>query len=166
MSVYQVQEFLMNKKMILILVLLSLISGFSVFAESLGETRLGFGFGMPNTVLLFQTGPYDIKVSYDFTEGSEYFFLNGSYMVINSRPINEIFSGTLGIGLFGKVSFGDENENDFIGGLNIPMTGEAALLDGFLELFATVAPAVELFPKPVFTTRAISWWIGFSIMLD
>jgi hypothetical protein len=156
----------MNKKMILILILLFSVSLFSVFAESFGETRLGIGFGVPNTVLMFQTGAYDIKVGYDFTEGSEYFFLNGSYMVINSRPINEIFSGTLGIGLFGKISFGEEDENDFIGGLNIPITGEVALLDGFLELFATVAPAVELFPKPIFTTRAVSWWLGFSIMLD
>ncbi len=161
----------MNKKFLIFAIMLSvsfLTCGYSVFAESLGETRLGFGFGMPNTVLVFETGPYDVKVGYDFTEGEEYFFLNGSYIVINSRPINEYFSGSLGVGLFGKISFGedDDDDNDFIGGLNIPITGEVAILDGFLEFFATVAPALELFPKPVFTTRAISWWIGFTILLD
>jgi len=162
----------MSKKTIIIFFILfsasALIFISPVFSEEFpGETRLGVGFGMPNTVLVFQTGPYDVKVGYDFTEGSEYFFLNGSYLVINSRPLNEIFSGSLAIGLFGKISFGEEEEdNDFIGGLNIPITAEAALLDGFLEFFATVAPAVELFPKPMFTTRALSWWLGFTIMLD
>lgn len=162
----------MNKKLFFVVFVIAASAIFSAnisaysFSDSPGETRLGFGFGMPNTVLVFQTGAYDVKIGYDFTEGNEYFFLNGSYLVINSRPVNHIFSGSLGIGLFGKISFGDEEENDFIGGLNIPVSAEAAFLDGFLEFFATVAPAVELFPKPVFTTRAISWWVGFTIMLD
>ena len=156
----------MNKR--LILVCLMVLIAVSAFSEPFGEKRIGLGFGMPNTVLIFQVDPYDVKIGYDFTEGTEYFFLNGSYMVINSRPINEIFSASLGIGLFGKISFAEEteDENAFIGGLNIPVSVEMGLIDGFLEIFALVAPAVELFPKPVLTARAISWWLGISILLD
>ncbi len=54
----------MNKKIIILLVLLT-VSVIAVSAESAGEKRLGFGFGVPNTVFIFQGGPYDLKIGYD-----------------------------------------------------------------------------------------------------
>ncbi|MCL2793272.1 MAG: hypothetical protein FWD87_09295 [Spirochaetaceae bacterium] len=159
----------MNKRItIVIFVLLFsiIIPQSNVFARGWrGDTRLGLGFGMPNTVLIFRTGPYDIKVGYDFTSGSEYFFLNGSYMAVNSRPLNHIFSASLGLGLFCKIFFGDQ-EDRFMGGVNVPVSAEIFFIDNFLQFFATVAPGLELYPKPMFTTKAMSWWLGFTIMLD
>jgi len=159
----------MNKKIIIALfVLLSsiIIPQSMLFAGPWGETRLGLGLGMPNTVLIFRSGPYDIKVGYDFTEGKEYFFLNGSYMLINSRPFNRIFSGSFGLGLFGKVFFGEREDDNFMGGLNIPISAEVSFIDNFLQFFAMVAPGLELYPKPMFTTKSICWWVGFTILLD
>ena len=109
----------MNKKIIILLVLLT-VSVFAVSAESAGEKRLGFGFGVPNTVFIFQGGPYDLKIGYDFTEGEEYMYLGGSYMLINSRPMFENITGTMALGLFGRIAFGD-NDEEFIGGMNIPL---------------------------------------------
>jgi hypothetical protein len=160
----------MNKKVIIALfIILSsivILPQSNVYAGPWGETRLGLGLGMPNTVLIFRSGPYDIKVGYDFTDGKEYFFLNGSYMVISSRPFNHIFSGSLGMGLFGKFFFVSNKDEDFMGGLNIPISAEVSFIDNFLQFFALVAPGLELYPKPTFTTKAICWWIGFTIMLD
>ncbi len=154
----------MNKKIVLVFVIFTALLA-SVSADTYTEKRLGFGFGFPNTVFIFQGGPYDAKVGYDFTEGDEYLFMGGSYMVINSRPVFENVTGSLGVGLFGKVSFGD-NENDFIGGMNIPISGEISFIDNFLEFFLQVAPGIELFPKPAFTKEAICAWAGFTILLD
>jgi len=159
----------MNKKVaIAIFILLSsiIIPQSKVFAGPWGETRLGLGLGMPNTVLTFRSGPYDIKVGYDFTKGDEYFFLNGSYMLISSRPFNHIFSGSLGLGLFGKIFFGERDESNFMGGMNIPVSAEVSFIDNFLQFFVTVAPGIELYPKPMFTTKSICWWVGFTLLLD
>ncbi|MCL2705887.1 MAG: hypothetical protein FWE72_06735 [Spirochaetaceae bacterium] len=160
----------MNKKIVIALfVLLSsiIIPQSNIFAGPWGETRLGLGLGMPNTVLIFRSGPYDIKVGYDFTDGKEYFFLNGSYMLINSRPFNSIFSGSLGLGLFGKVFFSEDKKDDnFMGGMNIPISAEVSFIDNFLQFFAMVAPGIELYPKPTFTTKSICWWVGFTLLLD
>ena len=161
----------MNKKILIALFVLfsSIIfpkSNIFAWPSGDGENRLGLGLGIPNTVLLFQTGPYDIKVGYDFTEGKEYFFINGSYMVINSRSFNQIFSGSLGLGLFGKFFFGGNKDEEFMGGMNIPISVEASFIDNFLQFFITVAPGLELYPKPMFTTKSICWWAGFTILLD
>ncbi len=154
----------MNKKIFILIVLLA-AAVFPLFSESIGEKRLGFGFGVPNTVFIFQAGPYDMKIGYDFTEGDEYMFLGGSYMLINSRPMFESITGTLAVGLFGRVAFG-ENDEEFIGGMNIPLSAEIGFIDNFLEFFITVAPGIELYPKPAFTKEAINAWAGFTIMLD
>ncbi len=154
----------MNKKLVILILLLA-ASVLSVSAEPGGEKRLGFGFGVPNTVFIFQGGPYDLKIGYDFTEGDEYMFLGGSYMLINSRPMFENVTGTMAIGLFGRIAFGD-NDDDFIGGMNIPLSAEIAFIDNFLEFFVTVAPGIELYPKPAFTKEAINAWAGFTIMID
>lgn len=154
----------MNKKIIILLVLLT-AAIFTLSAESDNEKRLGFGFGYPNTVLNFQGGPYDLKIGYDFTEGEEFLFLGGSYMLINSRPMFENITGSLALGLFGRIAFGDNNE-DFIGGMNIPLSGEISFIDNFLEFFITAAPGIELYPKPAFTKEAITAWAGFTILLD
>ncbi len=158
----------MNKKIIILFIILFsiILLPSKIFAGSWGETRLGLGFGIPNTVLIFQTGPFDIKLGYDFTEGDQYIFINPSYMAVNSRPFNHIFSGSLGIGLFAKVFFDDDKDDKFMGGLNIPVSVEASFLDNFLQFFVTVAPGLELYPKPVVTTESISAWIGLTIMLD
>ena len=159
----------MNKKIIITLFIIlfsTIISQTNVFAGPWGETRLGLGLGMPNTVLIFRSGPYDIKGGYDFTKGDEFFFLNGSYMVINSRPFNHIFSGSLGMGLFAKIFFGENSDKDFMGGLNIPISAEVSFIDNFLQFFAMVAPGLELYPKPTFTTKSLCWWVGFTILLD
>lgn len=154
----------MTKKMIILMVLLTLTI-FAISAESYSEKRLGFGFGVPNTVLMYQGGPYDFKIGYDFTEGDEYIFLGGSYMMINSRPVFENVSGSLALGLFGRIAFGESDE-EFIGGMNIPISGEISFIDNFLEFFITAAPGIELYPKPAFTKEAITAWAGFTILLD
>ena len=161
----------MNKKITIILFVLLfsiILPQSNLFAFGWGETRFGLGLGMPNTVLILRSGPYDIKVGYDFTDGSEYFFLNGSYMLVTSRPLNHIFSCSFGIGAFTKFFFGndDEEENNFMGGLNMPISVEVSFLDNFLQFFVMAAPGIELYPKPMLTTRSICWWIGFTILLD
>ena len=86
-------------------------------------------------------------------------------MLINSRPMFENVTGSLALGLFGRIAFGDNNE-DFIGGMNIPLSGEISFIDNFLEFFLTAAPGIELYPKPAFTKEAITAWAGFTILLD
>ena len=154
----------MNKKIIILSLLLT-AAVFSVSADEFGEKRIGFGFGFPNTVFIFEAGPYDLKIGYDFTEGDEYLYLGGSYMLINSRPMFENITGTMAVGLFGRVAFGD-NDEEFIGGMNIPLSAEISFIDNFLEFFVTVAPGIELYPKPAFTKEAINAWAGFTIMID
>ena len=159
----------MNKKIFVLFILLSsfILPQSDIFAGSWGETRAGLGLGMPNTVLVFRTGHYDIKGGYDFTEGKQFFFINGSYMAVNSRPFNSIFSGSLGLGVFAKVFFSDNAEDKFMGGMNIPISAEVSFIDNFLQFFATVAPGLDLYPKPTFTTKSlVCWWVGFTIMLD
>ena len=166
----------MKKRVFLALfILLSLIvlPQSAVFAGSWGETRLGLGVGLfaaeptsPNIALVFRTGPYDVKFAYDFTPGDGYIFLNGSYMAVNSRPLNDIFSGSLGLGAFAKYYFGEKRDDNFLGGINIPVSVEISFIDNFLQFFATIAPGLELFPKPQFTTNSLCAWIGFTILLD
>ncbi|MCL2293267.1 MAG: hypothetical protein FWC36_00135 [Spirochaetes bacterium] len=165
----------MNKKIIITsFILLSsiIIPQTNLFAWGGRDTRIGLAAGMfaaepgsPNIALVFRTGPYDIKFAYDFTQGNQYLFLNGSYMAVNSRPMNHIFSLSLGLGIFGKFYFGDNANNSF-GGLNTPISAEITFIDNFLQFFATVAPGLELIPKPRFTTQALCAWIGFTILLD
>ncbi len=61
-------------------------------------------------------------------------YLGGSYMLINSRPMFENITGTMAIGLFGRIAFGD-NDEEFIGGMNIPLSAEISFIDNFSGIF-------------------------------
>ena len=133
------------------------------FCASAQEKRLGVGFGHPNTVLTFSYDPWAARVAYDFTSGEQFMFLEGSYTLINSRPAFAIFTASVGIGAFALLEFED---NDFSGGVNIPISMELPLLDDFIEIYLEVAPGLELFPKPRMTWKSTCVWLGATLRLD
>lgn len=152
----------MARKNCVILILLILIPMGLSAQDKPKEKRLGLGFGYPNTTLIFKIDPMDFKIGYDFTDGKEYLFLSGSYDLINSRQISDKFAFSAGAGVFTKMMFGDE---EIKGGINLPVSLEMPLMDGFFELFAEVAPGLELFPKPAFALDSSSVWIGLTVRL-
>jgi hypothetical protein len=152
----------MTKKILIILILLVLSS--ALFAQGAG-TRLGFGVGEPNMVLIFRPSPFDLKIGYDFTEGNEFLFVSGDFRIIDTRWIASIFYVSLGIG--GYLRFVDMTEEPSIeGGARIPVALQILLLDDFLEFFVEVAPGFDLFPRAQLAEDPVQYWIGFTLQLD
>lgn len=147
------------KKIAIILAMLILIP----LAASAQEKRVGVGFGHPNTVLTFSVDPFVGKIGYDFTSGEEFVFLGGSYTLINSRPFVGPFTASVGVGGFARLGF---NDDEYIAGLNVPLTVELPLMDDFVEIFLEFDPGLELLPKPQFTFKSSCLWLGATLRLD
>jgi hypothetical protein len=136
-------------------------------AYSSSETRIGVGFGIPNYVLIYQPGNFDFRGGYDLTTGSEFIYLSGGYRFVDRRRLNGPLHLSLGIGAYGKLLFDSSgSEGRVIGGLNLPVGVSLLFFDRFVELFAEVAPGIDLYPRPGFADVPLQMWAGISLQID
>ncbi|MCQ2604857.1 MAG: hypothetical protein MJ215_07480 [Spirochaetia bacterium] len=149
----------MKKKIFFIAAILVLLP----MVVSAQEKRIGIELGHPNTALTFEYNSWNVKGGYDFTSGKQFIFGSLSYTIINSRPIVGPLAGSVGAGIFARYEF---KHADFDTGVNIPLSLEYPLMDGFLELFVEVAPGLELLPKPAFTFDSTCFWLGCTVRID
>jgi len=146
-----------------IIAIVLFIAVFTPFCASAQEKRIGVGFGHPNAVLTFSYDPWVARAAYDFTSGNQFLFIEGSYTLINSRPVFSTFTASVGIGVFTQLEFEDR---DFSGGVNVPFSLEFPILDDFVEIYFEVAPGLELFPKPRMRWESTCIWLGATVRLD
>ncbi len=127
------------------------------------DTRVGLGFGTPNTVLVVRPDPFDFKLGYDFSEGNEFIYLGADFRLLNQLEIQAPLHFSLGFGGYTKFYFGEDSEDFFEGGFRTPVALSLLLIDNLLELYVEVAPGVDLYPRPSFADDPVQAWLGFTI---
>lgn len=136
-------------------------------AQRRRDTRIGFGFGTPNTVFVVRPNPFDFKLGYDFTEGEEFIYLGADLRVLNQRVISRPLHFSAGIGGYTKLyPNAVDDEASFEGGLRLPVALSVLLLGDLLELYVEVAPGIDLYPKARFSDDPVQAWVGFTFSTD
>lgn len=158
----------MKKKHILFFVLV-LIMGFgllqSAAAYGYRSSRIGFGVGTPNAVIIYRPAPFDFRGGYDFSEGNQFIFLSGDLRLIDNRTIADPLRLSFGVGLYGKLFL--ERESDMLeGGTRLPIGLSILFLDNFVELFVELAPGFDLYPKPAFSEDPVQLWAGVTLAMN
>jgi len=146
---------------------LTLFGASSAFAAGTGERRLGLGVGIPNAVVVFRPSPFEFKAGYDFTEGEEYIFLSGDYLLIDARPVAPPLRFSLGLGAYGKLLLANgEEDSDLEGGVRLPVGLSVRTRNEFAELFVQLSPGLDFYPKLTFSEQPLQVWAGFTLQLD
>jgi hypothetical protein len=156
------------KRLLLLSVLgVMLLGAPSAFAAGTGERRLGLGVGIPNAVVVFRPSPFEFKAGYDFTEGEEYIFLSGDYLLIDARPVAPPLRFSLGLGAYGKLLLANkEEDSDLEGGVRLPVGFAVRTRDQFAEFFVQLSPGLDFYPKLTFSEQPLQVWAGFTLQLD
>ncbi|HDQ14237.1 MAG TPA: hypothetical protein ENN41_05430 [Sediminispirochaeta sp.] len=158
----------MNKKRLVVLLLCLLLFWGAVqnsAAYSYSPDRIGFGVGTPNAVLIYRPHPFDFRGGYDFSEGNQFVFLSGDVRLIDNRHIQGPLHFSFGVGLYGKLFF--ERQSDMVeGGTRLPVGLSLLLFDNFLEFFVELAPGIDLYPKPAFSSDPVQVWAGITLALN
>lgn len=127
------------------------------------DTRVGLGFGAPNTVLVVRPDPFDFKLGYDFSEGNEFVYLGADFRLLNQLEIQAPLHLSLGFGGFSKLYPRDNSEATFEGGFRTPVALSLLLADNLIEFYVEVAPGVDLYPRPQFSDDPVQAWLGFTL---
>ncbi|MFW5843174.1 MAG: hypothetical protein ACOCW6_04560 [Spirochaetota bacterium] len=160
------------KRLLLLCFLVLMLFGASrAFAAGTGERRLGLGVGIPNAVVVFRPSPFEFKGGYDFTEGEEYVFLSGDYLLIDARPVAPPLRFSLGLGAYGKLLLGDsdgdgDEDSDLEGGVRLPVGFSVRTRNEFAEVFVQLSPGLDFYPKLTFSEQPLQVWAGFTLQLD
>ena len=153
------------RSILIILVVSLALSVMPAFSQQ--DSRIGVGFGKPNYVLIYRPGNFDFKGGYDFTEGNEFVYLSGGYRFVDNRHLNGPLHFSLGIGGFGRFSFGDASSMETItGGMQLPVGMSVMVFDRFLEFFVEVAPGIDLYPRPGFADVPLQAWAGVTLQVN
>jgi len=156
-----------NKAKILLSLLLLFFIGISTAAGySTARSRLGLATGFHNWALIYRPGNWDFKGAYDFTEGKEYVYLSGDYRFVNQQTITGPLHFSLGAGAYAQVMFGDDHEENIIGGFHIPVSLSLLFFDDFLEFFVEAAPEFDLYPKPALSDDPVQLWAGITLAIE
>lgn len=150
-----------------LVIVIGVVTAADLEAQTRGrDTRVGFGFGTPNTVLVVRPEPFDVKLGYDFTEGNEFIYLGADLRLLNQREIQAPLHFSLGFGGYTKFYAGDDSDDVFEGGFRTPIALSLLLIDDFLELYVEVAPGLDLYPRARFSDDPVQAWLGFTIDTD
>jgi hypothetical protein len=128
-------------------------------------SRIGFGAGTPNAVIIYQPAPFDLRAGYDFTEGSQFLFLSADWRPTGHIQLNGPLHFYFGIGAYGKLYPEAESENLIEGGTRIPVGLSLLFFDNAIELFIEVAPGFDLYPKPAFSADPVQFWAGLTFAI-
>lgn len=157
----------LKRLLLLCFLVLMLFGATSAFAAGTGERRLGLGVGIPNAVVVFRPSPFELKAGYDFTEGEEYIFLSGDYLLIDARPVAPPLRFSLGLGAYGKLLLGDGDEDsDLEGGVRLPVGLSVRTRNELAEFFVQLSPGLDFYPKLTFSEQPLQVWAGFTLQLD
>jgi hypothetical protein len=124
-----------------------------------GDFRLGLEFGNPHAVLIVRPAPFDFRVGYNFTAGSEFLYLSADYRIVDALQIIDFVHLFLGVGAYAQ--FGATNP--FQLGARVPFGLQVFLIDRTLEFFVEAAPVVQFVPSIGFNLASIQGWVGFTV---
>ncbi len=155
----------MNKKVLLLTVLLSVSISASVFAYGIGlQLDAGFAEGKtglgPAVTFKLDEFPMVFAVNLDVTENyfslgvtADWWFFNNQ--IAESLPLKWY----VGYGLFTRIGLGEPGA--FIAGGRLPVGINAFLADGFFEPFLQIAPSVGIAFAPSF--HFPEWFVPVSL---
>jgi len=157
----------MRKKSLVPLMILLLVILEAPVLSALGErgSRIGFGLGTPNAVLIYQPAPFDLRLGYDFTLGNQFLFVSGDWRPAGYIPLTGPLYLYFGLGVYAKVFPEASSENFFEGGTRLPVGLSLQFLDQIVELFVEVAPGFDLYPKPAFSSDPVQFWAGLTFAI-
>ena len=159
----------MNRKTVIALiigVLLTAVAVQNVSAYGYRQSRIGFGVGTPNAVIIYRPAPFDFRFGYDFSEGNQFIFLSGDWRPTGNIQINGPLYFYFGIGGYAKFyPEADSSEDWFEGGTRLPLGLSLMFLDNVGELFIEVAPGFDLYPKPAFSDDPVQVWAGLTFAI-
>lgn len=159
----------MNTRKIVILILTLVLITLAVqnaSAYGYRHSRIGFGVGTPNAVIIYRPAPFDFRGGYDFSEGNQFIFLSGDWRPTGNIPLTGPLYFYFGIGGYAKFYPEAENSEDwFEGGTRLPIGLSLMFLDNVAELFFEVAPGFDLYPKPAFSDDPVQLWAGLTFAI-
>ncbi len=141
----------MNKKALALGLFLLVAGTVNVFAFGIGLQANANAGGVfaPGPALTFKTdnAPFVFALNWNLQDTvqhfgitADYWFLNKNIGHIGSAPINWF----LGVGLFGNLTFIEEEDVQFSSGLRIPIGLNSFIGNGFFEPFVQIAPSFGL----------------------
>ncbi|WP_020613140.1 hypothetical protein [Sediminispirochaeta bajacaliforniensis] len=149
-----------------VLLMLVFVSTQNLAAAGLGSSRIGLGLGTPNAVLIYRPTPFDLRLGYDFTEGSQFIFISGDWRPAGYIPISGPLYCYFGLGAYAKF-YPESSADDVVEwGTRLPVGISLLFLDNIAELFVEVAPGFDLYPKPAFSDDPVQFWVGLSFAIQ
>ena len=159
---------MLNRKAfcILLIVIIGAASLQNLSAYGYRSSRIGFGLGTPNAVLIYQPAPFDLRAGYDFTQGNQFVFVSADWRPVGHIPLTGPLHLYFGLGAYVKLYPESGSENLLEWGTRLPVGLSLLFLDNIVELFVEIAPGFDLYPKPAFSNDPVQFWAGVTFAMQ